>query len=41
MNVFNLYHLTNMVAEQMLNLMKWATLLLGFIKGPNVKDWVK
>jgi hypothetical protein len=27
--------------EQMLNPMKRATLLLGFIKGPNVKDWVK
>jgi hypothetical protein len=25
----------------MLNPMKRATLLLGFIKGPNIKDWVK
>jgi hypothetical protein len=41
MNEFNLYHLTNVDAEQMLNPMKRATLLLGFIKGPNVKDWVK
>jgi hypothetical protein len=41
MNAFNLYHLTNVDAEQMLNPMKRATLLLGFIKGPNVKDWVK
>ena len=41
MNVFNLYCLTNVDAEQMLNLMKRATLLLGFIKGPNIKDWVK
>ena len=41
MNAFNLYRLTNVDAEQMLNPMKRATLLLGFIKGPNVKDWVK
>jgi hypothetical protein len=41
MNEFNLYRLTNVDAEQMVNPMKRATLLLGFIKGPNVKDWVK
>jgi hypothetical protein len=41
MNEFNLYRLTNFDAEQMINPMKRATLLLGFIKGPNVKDWVK
>jgi hypothetical protein len=41
MNAFNLYRLMNVDAEQMLNPMKRATLLLGFIKGPNVKDWVK
>jgi hypothetical protein len=41
MNEFNLYRLTNVDAEQMINPMKRATLLLGFIKGPNVKDWVK
>jgi hypothetical protein len=41
MNEFNLYHLTNIDAEQMVNPMKRATLLLGFIKGPNIKDWVK
>jgi hypothetical protein len=41
MNAFNLYRLTNVDTEQMLNPMKRATLLLGFIKGPNVKDWVK
>src|SRR6202012_3661681 len=28
-------------AEQMISPMKRATLFLGFIKGPNVKDWVK
>jgi hypothetical protein len=41
MNTFNLYRLTNIDTEQMLNPMKRATLLLGFIKGPNIKDWVK
>jgi hypothetical protein len=41
MNAFNLYRLTNIDTEQMLNPMKRATLLLGFIKGPNIKDWVK
>jgi hypothetical protein len=41
MNAFNLYRLTNIDAEQMINPMKRATLLLGFIKGPNIKDWVK
>jgi hypothetical protein len=41
MNQFNLYHITNIDAEQMINPMKCAALFLGFIKGPNVKDWVK
>jgi hypothetical protein len=41
MNAFNLYRLMNVDTEQMLNPMKRATLLLGFIKGPNIKDWVK
>ena len=41
MNEFNLYHLTNFDAEQLINPLKWTTLLLGFIKGPNVKDWVR
>ena len=41
MHEFTLYHLTNIEAEQMVNLMKRAALLLGFIKGPNVKNWVK
>jgi hypothetical protein len=41
MNAFNLYRLTKIDAEKMLNPMKRATLLLGFIKGPNIKDWVK
>ena len=41
MNEFNLYHLTNFNTEQMINPLKRTTLLLGFIKGPNIKDWVK
>ena len=41
MNEFNLYCLTNFDAEQLINPLKRTTLLLGFIKGPNVKDWVK
>ena len=41
MNEFNLYHLTNIVADQVDNPMKRTTLLLGFIQGENVKDWVK
>ena len=41
MNEFNLYRLANIDAEQMTNPMKRAALLLGFIKGPNVKDWVR
>jgi hypothetical protein len=41
MNQFNLYCITNIDAEQMVNPMKQAALFLGFIKGPNVKDWVK
>ena len=40
MHEFTLYHLTNIEAEQMVNLMKRAALLLGFIKGPNVKNWM-
>ena len=40
MNKFNLYHLTNMEAVQMRVLMKHAALLLSFIKGPNIDDWV-
>jgi hypothetical protein len=41
MNQFTLYRITNIDAEQMINPMKCAALFLGFIKGPNVKDWVK
>ncbi|KAH9059455.1 hypothetical protein EDB83DRAFT_2520577 [Lactarius deliciosus] len=41
MQEFNLYRLTNIDTEQMVSPMKRAALLLGFIKGPNVKDWVK
>ena len=41
MNEFNLYRLTNFDAEQLINPLKRTTLLLGFIKGPNVKDWVR
>jgi hypothetical protein len=41
MNQFNLYQLFNMEAPQMHVPMKCADLLLGFIKGPNVDDWVK
>jgi hypothetical protein len=41
MNQFNLYRITNLDAEQMINPMKRMALFLGFIKGPNVKDWVK
>ena len=33
--------MTNIDAEQMVNPMKRTALFLGFIKGPNVKDWVK
>ena len=40
MNEFTLYHLASIDAEQMIVLMKRAALLLEFIKGPNVKDWV-
>ena len=40
-NEFNLYQLANVDTKQMANPMKRATLFLGFIKGPNVKDWVK
>ncbi len=40
-NEFNLYRLSNIDAEQMMNPMKRAALMLGFIKGPNVKDWTK
>ena len=41
MNEFSLYHLTNIGADQIDNPMKRAALLLGFIQGENVKDWVK
>jgi hypothetical protein len=41
MNQFNLYCITTLDAEQMINPMKRTALFLGFIKGPNVKDWVK
>jgi hypothetical protein len=41
MNQFNLYCITNLDAEQMINPMKRTALFLGFIKGPNIKDWVK
>ena len=41
MNQFNIYRLANMEADQMRVPMKRAALLLGFIKGPNVDDWVK
>jgi hypothetical protein len=41
MNQFNLHRITNIDAEQMTNPMKCAALFLGFIKGPNIKDWVK
>jgi hypothetical protein len=41
MNQFNLYRITNIDAEQMINPMKHTALFLGFIKGPNAKDWVK
>ena len=41
MNEFNLYRLTNIGADQVDTPMKRAVLLLGFIQGENVKDWVK
>src|ERR1700761_8171873 len=41
MHQFSLYRLANIDADQMANPMKRAALFLGFIKGPNVKDWVK
>jgi hypothetical protein len=41
MNQFNLYRLSNYDTEQMVVPMKRAMLLLGFIKGPLVDDWVK
>jgi hypothetical protein len=41
MNKFNLYQLANMDVEQMTQPLKRAALLLGFIKGPNVDDWVQ
>ena len=40
-NEFNLYCITNIDADQMVNLMKRAVLFLGFIKRENIKDWVK
>ncbi len=36
-NQFNLYHITNIDAEQMTNPMKQTALFLRFLKGPNVK----
>ena len=41
MNKFNLYRLANMEAVQMRVLMKCTALLLSFIKGPNIDDWVQ
>ncbi|KAI9438930.1 hypothetical protein H4582DRAFT_2075530 [Lactarius indigo] len=41
MNEFNLYRITNINTDQMVNPMKRAALMLRFIKGPNVKDWTK
>ena len=41
MNEFSLYCLTNIGADQIDNPMKRAALLLGFIQGENIKDWVK
>ena len=41
MNKFNLYCLANMEAVQMRVPMKRAALLLSFIKGPNIDDWVQ
>src|SRR6267378_5231865 len=40
-NQFNLYRITNIDAEQMTNPMKRTALFLRFLKGPNVKDWVR
>ena len=41
LNEFSLYCITNIDVEQMANPRKCAALFLGFIKGENVKDWVK
>ena len=41
MNEFNLYRLTNIGTDQVDNPMKKTALLLGFIQGENLKDWVK
>ena len=41
MNKFSLYFLTNIGTDQIDNPMKRAALLLGFIQGENIKDWVK
>ena len=41
MNKFNLYCLANMKAVQMRVPMKHMALLLSFIKGPNIDDWVQ
>ena len=41
MNEFNLYCLTNVGVDQVDNPMKRTALLLGFIQGENIKDWVK
>ncbi len=40
-NQFDLYHITNIDAEQITNPMKRTALFLRFFKGPNVKDWVR
>ena len=41
MNEFNLYCLTNIGEDQVYFPIKRAALLLGYIQGENVKDWVK
>ncbi|KAI9433356.1 hypothetical protein H4582DRAFT_2061150 [Lactarius indigo] len=41
MNEFNLYQIANIDADQMVNPMKRAALMLRFIKGPNIRDWTK
>ena len=41
MHQFSLHCLANIDVEQMVNPMKRMALFLNFIKGPNIKDWVK
>ena len=41
MNEFSLYRMANIDAKQMVNPMKQTALMLGFVKGPNIKDWVR